>query len=52
MHGNRFTSFPCTFANLLKGNLEELSLEWFLYAKPPRNKLVKKGVHDGKDLFD
>jgi ankyrin repeat protein len=52
MHGNRFTSFPCTFANLLKGNLDELSLEWFLYAKPPRNKLVKKGVQDGKDLFD
>lgn len=52
MHGNRYTSFPCTFSNLLKGNLEELSLEWFLYAKPPRNKLVKKGVSDGKELFD
>jgi hypothetical protein len=52
MHGNRFTSFPCTFSCLLKGNLEELTLDWFLYAKPPRNKLVKKGVNDGKDLFD
>ena len=52
MHGNRFASFPCSFANLVKSNLEELSLEWFLYAKPPRNKLVKKGVQDGKYLLD
>ena len=52
MHGNRFASFPCSFANLVKANLEELSLEWFLYAKPPRNKLVKKGVQDGKYLMD
>lgn len=47
MHGNRFTSFPCSIVNLIKSNLEELSLEWFLYAKPPRPKLVKKGSNDG-----
>jgi hypothetical protein len=52
IHGNRFTSFPCTFQKLIENNLEELSLEWFLYAKPPRPKLVKRNQGDGRELFD
>ena len=40
LHGNCFTSFPCSFIKLTK--LDELSLEWFLYAKPPKPKLVKR----------
>ncbi len=27
-------------------------MEWFLYAKPPRPKLVKRGQGDGAQLFD
>ena len=40
LHGNSFTSFHCNFLNLK--NLEELSLEWFLYAKPPKPRLALK----------
>jgi hypothetical protein len=34
------------------GSLCEFSLEWFLYAKPPRPKLVKKNMSDGKEVFE
>ena len=34
IQNNRFASFPCSLINL--ENLKELSLEWFLYAKPPK----------------
>ena len=51
IHGNRFTCFPCTFMHLAV-QLEELSLEWFLYAKPPRPKLVKRGMNDGTEVFE
>ena len=37
LHGNSFTSFPSSFLHMC--NLEELSLEWFLYAKPSKPKL-------------
>jgi hypothetical protein len=36
----------------LAENLEELSLEWFLYAKPPRPKLVKRTQSDGVEVFE
>lgn len=52
MHGNRFTSLPCTFSQLIKNSLVELSLEWFLYAKPPRPRIVKRGLNDGDELLD
>jgi Leucine-rich repeat (LRR) protein len=52
MHSNRFSSLPCTIASLAKGSLEELSLEWFHYAKPPRLRLVKRGVTDGAEVFE
>jgi ankyrin repeat protein len=50
IHGNRFTSFPCSFLYLT--NLHEFSLEWFLYAKPPRSKIVKKYMNDGKEVLE
>ena len=34
LHGNRFTSFNRSVGQL--ANLDEFSLEWFLYAKPPK----------------
>lgn len=52
MHGNRFTSLPCTLSALIRWNLEELSLEWFHYAKPPRLRLVRRGVNDGAEVFE
>ena len=51
LHNNRFTCFPCSFINFCN-NLEEFSLEWFLYAKPPRPKLVKRNLNDGNEIFD
>lgn len=50
MHGNRFTNFPCSIAYLQ--HLEEFSLEWFLYARPPKPKFVKKGSGEGTTVFD
>ena len=50
LHGNYFTSFPSTFVNLSK--LEELSLEWFLYAKPPKAKIVRRSTDEGKQVFE
>lgn len=41
IHGNRFNCLPCSIVNIA-GSIEELSLEWFMYAKPPRNKLIKR----------
>lgn len=32
-------------------NLQELSLEWFLYAKPPKPKIVKRVSSDGEGTF-
>ena len=52
LHGNRFTSFPCSFASLVKNSLQELSLEWFLYAKPPRPRVVKRGSNEGDEIFE
>ena len=52
MHGNRFTSLPCTIAQLVKQSLLELSLEWFHYAKPPKLRHIKRGVNDGDDVLD
>ena len=44
LHGNCFTSFPCSFIELAN-TLEEFSLEWFLYAKPPKPKLITRKEH-------
>ena len=32
--------------------LQEFSLEWFLYAKPPRPKFLKFNLNDGKEMFE
>jgi hypothetical protein len=51
IHGNRFISFPCSLASL--SELHEFSLEWFMYCKPPRPKLVKKNLNiDGAEVFE
>ena len=42
IHGNKFTSLPCSLMKLT--NLQELSLEWFLYVRPPLPKIVKRSV--------
>jgi len=49
IHGNRFSNFPCSFVNL---QLNDFSLEWFLYAKPPLSKVVKRSIDDGLDILD
>ena len=51
IHGNRFTCFPCSFMNIAS-TLEDFSLEWFLYAKPPRSKMVKRNLNDGNEIFE
>jgi len=51
LHGNRFSSFPCSFVNITH-KLEELSLEWFMYARPPKPKLVKRNTPDGKEILE
>lgn len=33
-------------------NLEELSLEWFLYAKPSKPKIVRRCTEDGQNVFE
>ena len=48
--GNNFTSFPSTFLHMC--NLEELSLEWFLYARPSKPKLVRRCTEDGTNVFE
>ena len=51
LHGNNFKSFPCTFLHLTE--LQEFSLEWFLYAKPPKAKIVsRKTQPDGDAIFE
>jgi len=45
-----FTSFPCTFLYLK--DLQELSIEWFLYAKPPKPKLAQRKTSDGEAVFE
>jgi len=50
IHGNRFTNFPCSLVNL--EYLEEFSLEWFLYAKPAKPKIVKKNMNDGRETLE
>ena len=50
LHGNNFTSFPSSFLHMC--NLEELSLEWFLYAKPSKPKLVRRCTDDGRNVFE
>ena len=50
LHGNNFTSFPSTFVHMC--NLEELSLEWFLYVKPSKPKLVRRQTEAGRDVFE
>lgn len=50
LHGNDFTSFPSSFVHL--ANIDELSLEWFLYAKPPKPKLVRRSTDDGRQVFE
>jgi hypothetical protein len=40
IHSNKFTSFNRNFWQLKE--LEEISLEWFSYSKPPKPKCVKK----------
>jgi len=51
LHGNRFSSFPCSFVNITH-QLEELSLEWFMYARPPKPKLVKRNNLEGREIFE
>jgi Leucine-rich repeat (LRR) protein len=41
LHGNQFKAFHHSFGIDLT-NLQELSLEWFLYAKPPKSKTASK----------
>lgn len=48
MHGNCFTSFYRSIGCLPK--LEEFSLEWFLYAKPPKSKFALK--QKSPSIFD
>ncbi|CDW76991.1 leucine rich repeat family protein [Stylonychia lemnae] len=50
IHGNRFASFPCSFVNI-SHQLEELSLEWFMYARPAKPKLVKRNTPEGNELL-
>lgn len=50
IHGNMFTSFPCTFLYLK--DLQEFSIEWFLYAKPPKPKLAQRKTPDGEAVFE
>ena len=50
IHGNMFTSFPCTFLHLT--DLQEFGIEWFLYAKPPKPKLVQRKTSDGEAIFE
>jgi hypothetical protein len=40
IHGNSFTAFNRNLSKLTK--LQELSLEWFLYAKPPKARVALK----------
>jgi ankyrin repeat protein len=51
IHSNRFTALPCSFMSLASA-LDEFSLEWFLYAKPARPKLVKRNQNDGAEVFE
>ena len=48
--GNNFSSLPSSFVDL--ASLDELSLEWFLYAKPPKCKFVKRASEEGKQVFE
>ena len=50
LHSNNFTSFPTSFVHLAK--LDELSLEWFLYVKPPKPKIVRQCTDDGRMVFE
>ena len=50
IHSNDFMAFPCTFLHLTE--LEEFSLEWFLYAKPPKPKLAYKKSIEGEMIFE
>jgi Leucine-rich repeat (LRR) protein len=50
IHHNRFTSLPCSLVNLRL--LRELGLEWFLYAKPPKPKILTKHTKEGSLLFN
>ena len=50
LHGNNFTSFPSSFVHL--SNIHEMSLEWFLYAKPPRPKIVRRSTEEGRKVFE
>jgi Leucine-rich repeat (LRR) protein len=47
---NRFVSFPCSFVNLV--NLKELSLEWFIYSKPPKTQFVSKKTQEGAIIME
>ena len=50
IHGNMFTSLPCTFLYLT--DLAEFSIEWFLYAKPPKPKLAQRKTPEGEAVFE
>jgi hypothetical protein len=45
IQNNRFASFPCSFVLLTK--LKELSLEWFRYAKPPKQIYISRDRPEG-----
>jgi len=45
IQNNRFASFPCSFMKL--NNLKELSLEWFIYAKPPKPQYISRKTREG-----
>ena len=50
LQGNHFSAFPCSFIHLT--SLKELSLEWFLYAKPSRPQYVSKSQKDGTMILE
>ena len=50
IQNNTFSSFPCSFRNLK--NLQEISLEWFIYAKPPKPQYVAKNDREGEQIME
>lgn len=44
LYGNPFISFPTSFHNLK--NLKEIALEWFKYAEPGINPILKRPQHN------
>jgi Leucine-rich repeat (LRR) protein len=50
LHNNLFHGFPTSFKDLK--DIQEISLEWFMYAKPSKDKLIKRNVGRGEKLLN